>query len=145
MPTSRKARKALFSLLPESCENIFELGSGWGHLIFPLAKSYPFARIHAYEGSLLPWVCSKGMQKILRIPNLIIARKNFFTVSLTEADLVVCYLYPGAMRKLKDKFQKELKPGTLVATNTFMIPGWTPLKVLPVDDLWCSQVYLYRI
>jgi len=70
--------------------NICELGSGWGHLIFPLAKQYPSVHIHAFEGSPLPWLVSIGVQKILRFPNLTIKRKNFFNVSLEESDGVVC-------------------------------------------------------
>lgn len=145
MPTSRKARKALFSLLPDGCENIFELGSGWGNLIFPLAKNFPASRIHAIEGSPLPWFFSIVVQKILLFPNLTIRRKNFFTISLKEADLVVCYLYPGAMRRLKEKFQEELKPGAYVATNTFAVPGWVPDKILKVNDLWGTCIYLYKV
>lgn len=145
MPTSRKVRKALFSLLPDECENIFELGSGWGNLIFPLAKNFPASRIHAFEGSPLPWFFSIAVQKILLFPNLTIRRKNFFTISLKEADLVVCYLYPGAMRRLKEKFQEELKPGSFVVTNTFAVPGWIPDKILQTNDLWGTCIYLYKV
>jgi len=49
------------------------------------------------------------------------------------------------MKRLKKKFQEELKPGAFVVTNTFAIPGWIPEKIIEVDDLWRSRVYLYRI
>ncbi len=32
---------------------------------------------------------------------------DFFNVDLKDAGLVVCYLYPGAMERLKDKFEKD--------------------------------------
>ncbi len=145
MPSSLKAKTAILSLFPENLQNIFELGSGWGNLIFPLAKRFPAAQIQAFEGSHLPWAFSWGFQKITRFPNLTIKRKNFYQVSLKEADIVVCYLYPGAMKRLKGKFLKELKPGTLVVSNTFAIPGWIPEKVVRVNDFWRSHVYLYSV
>ncbi|MCC5831582.1 MAG: class I SAM-dependent methyltransferase [Chlamydiales bacterium] len=145
MPTSRRARNALFTLLPNTSKNVFELGSGWGNLIFPLAKRFPSAQIHAFEGSPLPWAFSVAMKKILCYRNLTIRRENFFKISLSDADLVVCYLYSGAMRRLKKKFQEELKQGTLIVTNTFAIPGWIPDRVLVMDDLWRSHIYLYKI
>ena len=144
MPTSRKVKKALFTLLPPVQGKIYELGSGWGHLIFPLASRFPKASIHAYEGSPLPWLVSKGVQKVVRKPNLTLHRKDFFDVSLQDANLVVCYLFPGAMSRLKEKFERELKPGALIVSNTFAIPGWEPEKVIQADDLWKSNVYLYR-
>ncbi len=145
MPTSRKAKRAIFSLIPKTQGNIYELGSGWGHLIFPLAKHYSYSQIRAFEGSPLPWLVSRGVLKVLRFSNLTIERKDFFKISLKGASGVVCYLYPGAMKRLKKKFQEELKPGTFVVTNTFAIPDWTPEKIVEVNDFWHSQVYLYRI
>ncbi len=145
MPSSHKAKKVIFSLLPTSQGKIYELGSGWGHLAFPLARHFPKMEVLALEGSPLPWFFSEAVQKIMYYPNLKIARKNFFNTSLRDADGIVCYLYPKAMERLKEKFEKELKPGAFVITNTFAIPGWKPDKVLIVDDLWRSQIYLYYV
>lgn len=145
MPSSSKARGAIFSLIPTTEGKIYELGSGWGHLIFPLARKYTSLQIEAIEGSPLPWLISKGAHKLLQLPNLTIDRKNFFTVSLEEADGVVCYLYPGAMKRLREKFEKEMKSGAFVITNTFAIPKWTPEKVIQINDLWRSSIYLYRV
>ncbi len=58
--------------------------------------------------------------------------------------MVVCYLYPGAMRKLKDKFEQELAPGTLVVSNTFSISGWKPINVIDTHDLYNTHIYLYE-
>lgn len=134
----------MFSLLKQTETSIYELGSGWGNVIFPLAKTYPHAQVHAYEGSWIPWFFSFTVHKILRQPNLTLVRKDFFSVSLCEADIVVCYLYPGAMKRLKQKFQNELKSGACVITNTFAIPEKEPEEIVQVGDLWRSQIYVYR-
>lgn len=143
MPTSSKVRRDLFSALPPlERGTIVDLGSGWGHLIFPLAKTYPTCRVIGYENSPIPYLFSFLMNCA---PNLKTVYKNFFNVSLQDANLVVCYLCPKVMKHLKPKFETELKPGTQVISHTFAIPGWIPSRVIRVDDLYLSKIYLYEV
>lgn len=71
-------------------------------------------------------------------------RQDFFSVRLDDASMIVCYLYPGAMRKLQSKLASELKPGTWIVSNTFAIPGWTPESVIDIGDIYHTKIYLYR-
>ncbi|ADI39096.1 putative uncharacterized protein [Waddlia chondrophila 2032/99] len=144
MPSSSKATNAIVFLLPEIEGTVYELGSGWGHLLFPLCERYPNNPVIGIESSPIPYLFSKILSLFLKKPNLILLRKNFFNHSLADASLIVCYLYPGAMEKLRDKFQKELHPGTTVISNTFAIPGWIPMKTYVLDDLYRTKIYLYR-
>ncbi|MGE0198488.1 MAG: SAM-dependent methyltransferase [Simkaniaceae bacterium] len=143
MPTSPKVRMHLLSLLPDLEEGtIVELGSGWGNLIFPLAKKYSKCKVIGYENSPIPYIFSSLLN---HAPNLKILRQDFFEKSLQDADLVVCYLYPKGMEQLKSKFEKELRPGTKVVSHTYEIPGWTPHETIEADDLRCSKIYLYEV
>jgi len=146
MPTSQKAKKCLLLALPEKIPpgKIYELGSGWGTLAFPLASRYPGVEVVAFEDSPVPFLFSKGRALIDCSKNLKILKCNFFDSSLEDAALIVCYLYPKAMLQLKIKFEKELKPGTWIVSNTFAIPGWTPAKIYEVPDLYRTKIYLYR-
>ncbi len=143
MPTSRKVREEMLALLPIKKGVIYELGSGWGNLAFPLAKRFPALEIIAVEGSWIPWFFSAFLLKILRYPNLTLHRKNFYTLSLEDADGVICYLYPGAMERLKIKFEEELRSGAFVLSNTFAIPGWTPAHLITAKDVWRSPIYFF--
>jgi predicted RNA methylase len=147
MPTGAKVKKVLLSeALPSHIEGlIYELGSGWGTLAFPLAKKYSDSKVIAYETSLIPYWISRGCSLLHKKNNLHFVRQDFFHVNLQKAGLVVCYLYPEAMRKLKEKFKEELKPGTLIITHTFSIPGWQPLQVYAVHDLYQTKIFVYRI
>lgn len=147
MPTSPKAKKILLAkALPHEIQGpIFELGSGWGTLVFPLAKQFPLSQVTGYESSLIPYGVSKIVSFFFRQKNLRLARRDFFQEDLHEAALVVCYLYPGAMSKLKLKFEKELQPGTWVISNTFAIPGWYPIHVYEVNDLYRSKILVYKV
>lgn len=137
MPTTRKAKLAVISLFPGDVNGtIYELGSGWGTLMKPLCEHFPDKKIVGIENSPVPYLFSK-----LRYTN--IEYGNFFNKDLSDSGLVICYLYPAAMKKLKSKFEKELKPGTWVISNTFAIPGWTPVKKITVSDIYNTPVYLY--
>lgn len=144
-PSSRQAKRQILRLIPEGKETIVELGSGWGTLAFALARQCPLAKIEAYEISSIPYLVSKGIQRMLCYSNLNIHKQDFFQVSLESASVVVCYLYPGAMKKLKTKFEKELAKGTLVISHTFAVPGWSPQAVFYLNDLYQNPIYLYQI
>lgn len=145
-PTGYKVKKALLEILPPSFKgNIIELGSGWGTLAFALAHHFPSCQIQAYEISPIPYVVSRCIQKWKHTPHLHFSRQDFFQVPLHKASLIVCYLYPGAMQRLKTKFERELAPGTYVLSHTFAIPGWTPLRCVKVSDLYQTPIYLYQI
>lgn len=144
MPSSRAAGRVILNALPPDVPHIYELGSGWGGVAFAIARARPQATIHAFELSWMPWLVSHCFRMAFGMGNVKIHRKNFFTCSLAQADVVVCYLYPGAMRQLGPLCEEVLKPGAWVLSNSFAIPGWRPQAVIPVDDLWKSMIYVYR-
>lgn len=144
-PTSPKVKKKLLSMLPNLTEGdrIVELGSGWGNLAFAFARQFPTCKIVGYEISPFPYFISKMIFITLPLPNLTLERKDFFQIPLNHVSLVVCYLYPGAMLRLKEKFEKELAPNTYVISHTFAIPGWKPIRFVQSDDLYRTPIYLY--
>lgn len=145
-PISPTARKAFLQILPDQVEGeIIDAGSGWGTLAFALADKYPNNSVIGYENSLLPFLVSWIANRLFRKRNLKFVFGNFWKNSFEEAGLVVCYLYSGAMRDLGEKCHHELKSGSWVASHTFRIPDWQPVKQKQVTDLYCSQCFLYEI
>jgi hypothetical protein len=147
MPTSRKVKRLMLKTCKERSApgTIIELGSGWGSLAFPLASAFTETQIIGYENSPVPYMFSRLRQCFQRRANLHFKYKNFYTVSLKDAGMVVCYLYPGGMQKLREKFERELPPGSCIMSNTFAVPGWQPEKTVVADDLYKSKVYFYRL
>lgn len=150
MPTTTKVAKELLSLIPKSIHgNIYELGSGWGGLAFRLAKEHTYCQISGYEISIVPWLYSWIKQKILykKYSNLKFLRKNFLNVSLSDAKVIVCYLYPTAMNKLKIKCDKEhfTNHEVFLLTHTFALPGVQAIKNKELNDLYHTKIYLYKI
>jgi hypothetical protein len=144
-PSPKQAREEIIKLIPKKTRGkIVELGAGWGSLAIPLAQQFPFCQVRAYEISLIPWFWTRTRLLFSGLSNLYVYRQDFFEISLKEIDVVVCYLYPGAMRQLKEKFEKELKSGALVLSYTFAIPGWTPQVIKELNDLYHSKIYFYQ-
>lgn len=145
MPTAGKVKSRLLKIsLKIDPGTIYELGSGWGTLAFAMAKKFPSHQVEAYETSPIPYLYSILKQYLCPQPNLRFHRLDFFHESLKDPALVICYLYPGAMQQLKDKFNEELPSGCLVISNTFAINGWDPIEIFKVDDLYNTKIYLYR-
>jgi Methyltransferase small domain len=144
MPSSKRARAILLAAIPQRFSGtIYELGSGWGTLAVPLAYHFPESKVIALESSPFPYYFSKARCFFYLPKNLHFQRINFFSTNLSDANLVVCYLYPGAMQLLKKKLENELRPGAIVVSNTFAIHGWYPEKIFEINDLYKTKIYFY--
>ena len=51
----------------------------------------------------------------------------------------------GGMTSLKTKFEEELKPNTLIVSNTFRLAGWEPEEVITLNDIHQTRIYRYRV
>ena len=145
VPTTPRVAAAMLDLVPALPPGrVYELGAGWGNLALALARRFPERRVVAYELSPLPWLVARAWLTLSRRPNLTLFRSDFFRADLGDAALVCCYLYPGAMRRLAPKLERELATGALVVSNGFVVPGWEPEAIRTADDSYATPVYLYR-
>jgi hypothetical protein len=78
--------------------------------------------------------------------NIKIRRENFWEADLSDADVVFCYLYPDVMKKLAAKFTVDLKPGTVVVSSNFSLPGFIPSKIIRLESSWQNDpMYVYHL
>ena len=69
---------------------------------------------------------------------------NFFDVDISEADVVTMYLLTSVNERLKPKLERELKNGVRIVSHDFEVPGWNPVRVDVVPDIWTThKIYLY--
>jgi hypothetical protein len=145
MPSSSKATRAILDLIPGNAgERITELGSGWGKLALAVTSHRPEAQVVAYELSLLPWMWSSGVARLMGRRGIEFVRRDFFDADLRDTDVVLCYLFPGAMERLAERLT-HLKAGSVIISNTFRLPGWQPDEVVELDDLYRTRVYRYVV
>ncbi|MCP1137084.1 class I SAM-dependent methyltransferase [Paenibacillus polysaccharolyticus] len=157
MPTSRPVRQVVIQEVNRitGYADIMEAGSGWGTLGMDVVKNCPGKRLTGIENSLIPlwtsqcltWLSiwlhrARGQQHSFK-GRLRFIRGNIYTCSYAHADGVICYLFPGAMTRLVDKFQRELPPGAKVISVCFALPGKEPLRTITCRDALRTKVYVY--
>jgi len=146
MPSSKKACRSILQLVQE-CEEktgpIFELGSGWGNLLIPLARQYPERVIVGYELSIIPWLTTMVLKKLLTLDNIHVYRKNFLYSDLSHASIIICYLFPKGMQDLSNKINMPNHQLHYLISNNFALPTHQPSKINQIDDMYHSPIYLY--
>lgn len=125
-------------------QKFYDLGAGDGKIILAAARRHQAVAV-GFEISLLPWLVGWLRTKASRAkpaPRMI--WRDFFRENLASADVVTCFLTPRAMAKLGPKFRQELRPGTMVLSEAFAIPGWTPVQIdQPTPK--SIKIYVYRL
>jgi SAM-dependent methyltransferase len=100
---------------------VYDLGCGDGVVVMAAAKKG--ARAIGLEVSILPFLMAYA-RKFFSRSKAQIKFRDFWLVDLREADVVYFFLIPRIYSRLKDKLEKELKPGTKVIAYVWPIDGW---------------------
>ena len=135
----RRSVEAMFRLSGlDSTDYLFELGAGVGSVTFPAAREKA-ARVRAIEIEPLRVLLLRLRRAIGPAADRIeIRRENIFSVDLREATVISAFLWPGAMARLRPKFERELRPGVRIVSRCHEIPNWIPAEYDAEAD-----VYLY--
>lgn len=122
---------------------VYEPGCGDARFICAAARRG--AKVTGFEISLLPFFLAqirrlfqnKKTRKLIKIKFT-----DFWFSNLGEADLIYFWLMPEAMPKLKEKLEREMKPGAKVIFYVWPMPGW---EAAEVDDMpGRPKFYLYQ-
>ena len=118
-------------------DKVIDLGSGKGQVVMAIAKCG--ARATGIEVN--PWLVFRSRLALRRQglhKQVKIIHGNFWTHDLSKYSIVIVYGIGYMMKHLKLKLERELKPGTKVASVYFPIPGW---KTVAMED----DVRLYLV
>ena len=141
--TSRSRIRTFIEAVPMKAGQVLvDLGCGDGRVLRQAHKSYQIRAI-GYEVNLMAYV--KACVLSLCSKNIEIRHRNFWSANLSDADVVVCYLYPDVMKKLSAKLKANLKPGAVIVSCNFILPGFKPSRILrPAGALHSDPVYIYH-
>lgn len=141
VPSNNKSSNSMIKLANiKKGQTIIDLGSGDGKLLF-LAEKKGAKKVIGYE--INPFLAFFTYIKVLcsgKKNRIHVYWKNMWNADVSQADAVLVYLLPWKMKKLQKKLIRELKPGTLVISNSFIFPGWNIYKQ-DADN----HVYVFKI
>lgn len=139
-PTPRRAVAAMLRMAEVGPNDlVYDLGAGTGAIVFRAVRTYR-ARALAVEVEPIRVAILHLRRRFGPFADRIRIRwGNLFSIDFREASVVTCFLWPGAMERLRPKFESELRPGTRLVSHHHAVPGWEPTEFDPE-----TKVYLYR-
>jgi hypothetical protein len=153
MPSSAQVRHAVANEVNRISKKgtIVDAGSGFGTLVMHMSMHCPDWKIVGIENSLVPlWISRLYLRFIVAVKgnflgNVMFINDNIYTYPYAEVDVIVCYLYPGAMKQLDRMAHNRLSPGTRIISICFALPGWEPERIVTCRDLYRTKVYVYDL
>ena len=108
---------------------IYDIGCGDGRIVVAAAKKYG-ARGVGIDIDPVRIKESKANAKASGVEKLIKFREEDATkTDISPATIVTLYLLPESNELLRPKFERELKPGTLIITHNYIVPGWEDKEI----------------
>jgi len=127
LPTHKKQAKILIDL----CEikpgmKVVDLGSGHGRLVIMAAEKG--ASVSGYELNPLLVLFSRWLARKRGFSDRVkIYWRSLFAADIKDADVVIAFLFPRYMDRLKNGLLNDLKPGAKMVSYAFPIKGWQPI------------------
>ena len=141
--SGRRAISALSSVLPEKQGFRFmDLGSGCGGLLFYLARTRPDGKYCGVETAPLPFLLSL-CRKVINACDCRIYWENLWDHDLSSYDVVYAYLSPVPMERLWHKARREMKPGSVFVSNSFVVPDVDCDRIIHSPDHESSPLYIW--
>lgn len=138
--TNKEISKAVIKLADISSKDIvYELGSGDGEFLLTVAGKTNAKCIGIEIDPLRYWISKLRIKFAGLEDKIAIVRKDFFKVNISDATVVYMYLVPIALKKLKPKFEKELKKGARIVSLKYE----TDLLMMEKDKK--NNLNLYKI
>jgi len=144
VPTRIKFLKKGFEMLNiNEGDNVVDIGSGDGRFVIYGARRVK-AKFTGIEINVILWLSSLVKEFFVRKKGDIVwVHDNYMNVALSEFNKVFLFSTPRQIKILLSKLRKELKPGTLLLSETF------PLKVssFRLVEEFCHKnhkLYLYE-
>jgi SAM-dependent methyltransferase len=142
--TTAAVTRELCTLLPQrSGFRFLDLGCGTGSLLMDIARLRPDGSYHGIETAPFSILLSQWRARANAAVRVIWG--DFWSADLAVYDVVYAYLSPTPMPVLWKKARREMRPGSLLISNTFAIPGVAPAFTLPVSDRMHSVLYVWRM
>ncbi|MEM0129335.1 MAG: hypothetical protein QXG65_04145 [Thermoplasmata archaeon] len=125
-PRTARAMLAIAGVGPD--DTVVDLGAGCGALVLRAVRERG-ARAVAVEIEPIRRAILRGRRRRLPDPSrLTVVGGSLFDADLTGARVILTFLWPSAMARLRPKLEAEVAPGTWIVSHAHPIPGWVPVR-----------------
>ena len=119
-----------------------DIGAGIGSTLLPLAAARPDGRFTGVENAPLTWLL--GRLRSLGKGNVDWRWGDLWRTDLGDFDVVYAFLSPAPMAALWEKARGEMKPGSLLVSNSFPVPEQEPTQIVTVPCSPPRTLHCYR-
>lgn len=120
---------------------VLDLGCGTGTMLVALAHHHPDSQFTGIESAPAPYLI--GRFRARGQPNIHVRRGDFFATSWADQDLIYAFLSPVPMSRVGEKAMREMRPGSMLVSNSFVIPGLHATDVIEVGDKRGTRLFVY--
>ena len=132
---------------------LIDLGSGDGRIVLTAAKVFGARGFGVDIKEDLVKRANEAAQQEGLADRVKFVKQDLFETDISQATVVTMYLLPDTVNMLKDKFLKELKPGTRIVSHDYPLTGWIPEKYVQMDledkvqisGVTTTLIYLYMV
>jgi len=145
VPTLKKDLKRIAKIVDLKPGQTFcELGAGNGRVSFYIAKKFPKSKVIAIELALPLFIIGKIKEVFGFSNNISFKWRNLFQQDLSKVDVIYIFALPKPLdTKLREKFEKELKPGSRVVSYAFKMKSVEP-KLVHKPKNQNKSIYVYE-
>ncbi len=120
-----------------------DLGAGFGGPMRHLAKVFPHGVFRSVEASPATWLVAwiLGCQR----SNLRVQWGDLWRTELSDFDLIYVFLSPEPMPRLWTQVCAQAKPGALLVSNTFPVPGAEAAQVIDLPGRTDARLFVYPV
>jgi hypothetical protein len=142
--TNTTTHAALAELMPPNAR-VLDIGHGFGGPVYALARARPDLTVEGIESAPVPYAVSWLRRFVTPRANAKVIYGNFWRRSIEPYDVVYAFLSPVPMQALYSKAQMEMRPGTLLISNSFPVPARAADDVRILTDRRATRLYIYRM
>ncbi len=121
----------------QSGQVVYDLGCGTGTILFEVVGD---VQCQGYD-LVKPAIWWARIKNTLLKRNIQFHSQDFFTVNLSDADVVFCYLLPEVMSRIYTEKWNELRAGCRIVSHGFPILPLQPTQVVQVGK---GNIYVYE-
>ena len=137
-----KLKIILENLELQEWETFVDIGCGDGKILEVVSRKFPTVMCIGYESSSYPYSLALERKRESQY-DFEIHKKNVFSVSLADVDIIHIYMVPYMLPKLIKKIQSECRIGTKIYIQSHEVKNWIPERVVPLSKK--NNLYIYTL